>query len=158
MKLKHLFLLIPFCLLAYACQQETIYAEDPVYDNMFFSPDSIDFHSAIVTKVSFVPVQKVYVGIAFAEGGEGQNIMRATQTWQLISSSGDVLKKESKTVVSAAGKEPFWEFNAPLNPGVYTVSFKEKYSYSAQKVSGQIFGESRTVSATFKVKDDPVLP
>ncbi|MBR5963104.1 MAG: hypothetical protein IK000_03020 [Bacteroidaceae bacterium] len=152
MKLRHFLLIIPVVLMAYACQQEQEYAEDPVYDTMFFSADSIDFKSPIATKVAFDAGQKVYVGIAFAAGGEGKYIMRAEQTWLLTSDTNKEVIKDSKLVVGAAGKEPFWSFKAPMEPGVYKVTFKEKYSYSAQKATGQIFGESRIVTATFKVR------
>lgn len=152
MKLKHFLLILPVCLLSLACRQEVEYAEDPVYESMFFSADSIDFGAPIATKVAFDAGQEVYVGIAFADGGGGKNIMRATQAWSVLSASGEVVLKDSKMVVGAAGKEPSWSFKAPLEAGTYTVTFKEKYSYSVQKITGQIFGESRTVSASFKVK------
>ena len=50
------------------------------------------------------------------------------------------------------GHEPVWTFTAPMEEGEYSVTFKEKYSFSAQQRNGTIFGESATLSSKFRVR------
>lgn len=131
-----------------SCEQE-IYSREPMYDTMFLSADSIDF-DAICRTMTFSPGQKVYVGILIAD--DGAYITRADQTWTLRG-PGMEEQKVNKSVIDPCGKEPTWSFIAPLMEGEYTVSFKEKYSFSAQKPDGTIFGQSDMLNTRFRVKE-----
>lgn len=131
-----------------SCQEE-LYSAEPVYDTLFFCADSIDFKGEIKPTYSFKPGQRVYVGVLIAD--DGAYITRSDQTWTLRGMGMETLT-EKKSVVAPCGKEPTWSFNAPDSVGEYTVSFKEKYNFSASKPNGTIYGQSATLSATFRVK------
>ena len=133
-----------------ACEKE-IYSEYPVYERLFFSADSIDWKGEIRPVHSFSPGQKVYVGIAIQS--DGAYITRATQTWTLHGGGSEPLRSEVKTVVAPVGREPVWSFSAPLEEGEYSVTFKEKYSFSAQQPNGTIFGESAKLNSKFRVRN-----
>lgn len=132
-----------------SCQQELLYSQEPSYEKMFFSADSIDFHGEIHATMTFNPGQKVYVGILIAD--DGAYITRSDQTWTLRGYGIDDVVK-TMSVVAPCGKEPTWSFYAPNEPGEYSVSFKEKYNFSASKPDGTIFGQSATMSAKFRVR------
>ena len=132
-----------------ACEEKELYSEEPTYGTMFFCKDSIDFEGEIVPAYSFAPGQRVYVGILIEK--PGQYITRADQTWTLRAMGMDEVKVE-KSVIAPCGKEPTCEFIAPDSVGEYSVSFKEKYNFSASKPDGTIFGQSGTLSAKFRVR------
>lgn len=132
-----------------SCEKE-IFSEYPEYGELFFSPDSIDFNGSIRTQLSFSPGQTIYAGITIVK--EGAYITRAEEDWTLTGLHGVVCSKQ-KTVVAPVGQEPVWIFTAPDEPGEYTVSFSEKYSFSAQQPNGTIFGKSARLSARFRVRE-----
>lgn len=145
-------LLMVLCLSGFvftSCEEE-IYSEDPVYDMLFFSADSIDFQGKIHNTMSFHPGQTVYAGITLVS--DGAYITKATQTWTLSGAHMEKPYSEQKTVVGPCGKEPTWKFTAPDSIGEYTVTFSEKYSYSASKANGTIYGQSKRMTARFSVK------
>ena len=131
--------------------EKAIYSESPVYGTLFFSADSIDFKGEINNTFTFKPGQTVYVGVTIER--DGAYITRATQTWTLRGYGVDYSHAENKIVVDPVGREPVWKFTAPLEEGEYTVTFKEKYSFSAQQPNGTIFGESTTLNGRFKVTE-----
>lgn len=134
--------------LTFTSCDKPIYSEPPVYGTMFFSPDSIDWHGVLRQQMTFEPGQKVFVGITIED--EGAYITRATQTWELTGGGQSIT--EQRTVVAPVGKEPAWSFIAPDEPGEYNVSFREKYSYSAQTPAGTIYGESNRFNGRFRVR------
>ena len=133
-----------------SCEKE-IYSEYPVYGTLFFSADSIDFKGEINNTFTFRPGQTVYVGVTIER--DGAYITRANQTWTLRGYGVQNMLVENKTVIGPVGREPVWQFEAPLEEGEYSVTFKEKYSFSAQQPNGTIFGESATLNGRFKVKE-----
>lgn len=151
---KHVLLLVQTVVLMLAiasltaCQKE-IYSEYPAYGTLFFSADSIDWKGELHSTHSFAPGQTVYVGITIEN--DGAYITRATQTWTLRGLDTDEVRTETKKVVDPVGHEPVWTFTAPMEEGEYSVTFKEKYSFSAQQPNGTIFGESATLSSKFRV-------
>ena len=130
-----------------SCNEE-IYSAEPVYGTLFFSADSIDFQGEIHNTMTFAPGQTVYAGITIEDAGA--YITRADQTWTLRGDTADT--KITKSVIAPCGKEPVCTFTAPDEVGEYTVTFKEKYSFSASKPDGTIFGQSSTLTAKFRVK------
>lgn len=136
--------------LTMGCQKD-IYSEPPQYGTLFFSADSIVWQGVITPVHSFAPGDTVYVGVTIEY--DGAYITRAEQQWALRGGGEDPLRTEKKTVVGPVGKEPVWKFTAPLEPGEYSVTFKEKYSYSAQRPNGTIFGESATLNSKFRVRE-----
>ena len=132
-----------------ACEKE-IYSEYPAYGTLFFSADSIDWKGEIRPVHSFSPGQTVYVDITIER--DGAYITRATQTWTLRGLDTDEVRTETKKVVDPVGHEPVWTFTAPMEEGEYSVTFKEKYSFSAQQRNGTIFGESATLNSKFRVR------
>ena len=132
-----------------SCREDELHSQEPTYDKMFFCTDSIDFQGEIKPVYSFRPGQTVYVGILIAD--DGAYITRADQTWTLRGHGIDDVTS-LKSVVAPCGKEPTWAFQAPDLEGEDTVSFKEKYNFSASKLDGTIFGQSGTISAKFRVR------
>ncbi len=128
-----------------ACEKE-IYSEYPAYGTLFFSADSIEWKGELRSVHTFSPGQTVYVGITIER--DGAYITRATQQWTLGKADE---RSETKIVVDPVGREPVWKFSAPMAEGEYSVTFKEKYSFSAQQPNGTIFGESATLSSRFRV-------
>lgn len=124
-------------------------SEPPSYDVMFFSPDSIDFSGTIRNAMTFSPGQQVWAGITIVD--KGAYITRATQTWKLTGTNIDPIEAK-KVVVDPVGKEPWWTFTAPMEEGEYTVTFSEKYSYSASRPDGTIYGQSGNIKARFRVR------
>ena len=133
-----------------ACEKD-IYSEYPKYGTLFFSADSIDWKGELKSVHSFSPGQTVYVGITIER--DGAFITRATQTWTLRGLGSEESHTETKIVVDPVGREPVWKFTAPLEEGEYSVTFKEKYSFSAQQPNGTIFGESATMNSKFRVRE-----
>jgi len=133
-----------------SCEKE-IYSEYPAYGTLFFSADSIDWRGEIRPVHSFSPGQTVYAGITIER--DGAYITRATQTWTLRGGGSDAIRTDVKTVVAPVGREPVWTFTAPMEEGEYSVTFKEKYSFSAQQPNGTIFGESATLNSKFRVRN-----
>ena len=131
-----------------ACEKE-IYSEYPVYGTLFFSADSIEWKGELRSVHTFSPGQTVYVGITIER--DGAYITRAAQQWTLRGLGTKEDRSENKTVVDPVGREPEWKFTAPMEAGEYSVTFKEKYSFSAQQPNGTIFGESATLSSKFRV-------
>ena len=131
------------------CEKE-IYSERPEYGTLFFSADSIEWRGEIHPVYSFSPGQTVYVGVPIER--EGAYITRATQQWTLRGMGTNAIKTETVTVVGPVGHEPVWHFAAPMEEGEYSVTFKEKYSYSAGQPNGTIFGESATLNSKFRVR------
>ena len=131
------------------CQKE-IYSEPPQYGTLFFSADSIVWQGVITPVHSFAPGDMVYVGVTIEN--DGAYITRAEQEWKLRGGDKEPIRSEKKTVVGPVGREPVWQFTAPLEPGEYSVTFKEKYSFSAQRPNGTIFGESATLNSKFRVR------
>jgi len=144
-----LVLAVALCGFMASCEKP-IYSEYPVYGTMFFSADSIAWEGELHSDHSFSPGQTVYVGITIEN--DGAYITRATQQWTMRGLDTDDVVTETKTVVDPVGREPVWVFTAPLEEGEYSVTFKEKYSFSAQQPNGTIFGESATLSSKFKVR------
>lgn len=132
-----------------SCREE-IYSESPVYDTLFFSADSIDFKGAINNRTIFSPGQTAYVGVTIAS--PGAYITRAEQTWVIRGFADNSEVLAHKTVIGPVGQEPTWKFTAPMEPGEYSVSFNEKYSFSAQQSNGTIFGQSSTLNGKFRVR------
>ena len=151
---KHVLLLVQTMVLMLAiasltaCQKE-IYSEYPAYGTLFFSADSIDWKGELRSVHTFSPGQTVYVGITIER--DGAYITRATQQWTLRGLGKADERSETKIVVDPVGREPVWKFSAPMAEGEYSVTFKEKYSFSAQQPNGTIFGESATLSSKFRV-------
>ena len=133
-----------------ACQKD-IFSEYPAYGTLFFSSDSIDWKGEIRSVHSFSPGQTIYAGITIER--DGAYITRATQTWTLRGLDTGTERKETRTVVDPVGREPVWTFTAPMEEGEYSVTFKEKYSFSAQQPNGTIFGESATLNSKFRVRE-----
>lgn len=131
-----------------ACEKE-IYSEYPAYGTLFFSADSIEWKGELRSVHTFSPGQTVYVGITIE--CDGAYITRATQQWTLRGLGKADERSETKIVVDPVGREPVWKFSAPMEEGEYSVTFKEKYSFSAQQPNGTIFGESATLSSKFRV-------
>jgi hypothetical protein len=154
---KHVLLLLQAVVLTAAiasltaCRQAEIYSEYPAYGTLFFSADSIVWKGEIRPVHQFSPGQTVYVGITIER--DGAYITRATQTWTLRGVGTEYEHKETRTVVGPVGREPVWQFQAPMEEGEYSVTFKEKYSFSAQQPNGTIFGESATLNSKFRVKE-----
>lgn len=138
-------LLLPLCgVLAFSSCREEVYASDPVYEKMVFT-------------LPGAPTQPVYsaaVGdsvVAFVVCSDpGEYITRADQKWTIVTS--DTTFTVSRRVVNPCGTMPELRFKMPAGESDVTVSFSERYSYSAQKETGQIFGTSTTLTGQLRIR------
>lgn len=126
-----------------SCREE-VYASDPVYDKMVFTlpgaPQEPIYSAAVGDSVVAL--------VAFSYPGE--YVTRSDQKWTMVTS--DTTITISRRVVDPCGKMPELRFKVPAGEGEVALSFSERYSYSAQKETGQIFGASTTLTGHLRIR------
>lgn len=136
--------------------QKPIYSEAPEYGKLKFTTDApssitLDRQSAINTS-SFCSAGDsvtVFIQTAYA----GSYITEAEYIWKLQVTNDSVASKTVRVIAPhKQNTPPMWTFKAPSESGKYTVSFKAMYDYSAQTISGQIYGESQSYTEIINVK------